>query len=119
MAGKTRLDGAGNLVRRIERLRGKYANQPKVRVGYSADYAVYVHENMEAHHPVGQAKFLETATRRHRQEMGAMVRRDMRRGGKSLRDACLDAGRFLQARSQELCPVDTGHLRASAFTVVE
>lgn len=27
----------------------------------TADYALYVHENMEAHHKTGQAKFLETA----------------------------------------------------------
>lgn len=28
--------------------------------GPSAPYAVYVHENLEAHHPVGQAKFIES-----------------------------------------------------------
>lgn len=28
--------------------------------GPSAGYAVYVHENLEAFHPVGQAKFLES-----------------------------------------------------------
>jgi hypothetical protein len=28
--------------------------------GPSAPYAVYVHEDLEAHHPVGQAKFLES-----------------------------------------------------------
>lgn len=32
--------------------------------GPSADYAVYVHENLEAHHPVGEAKFLEDAVAR-------------------------------------------------------
>lgn len=26
----------------------------------SESYAIYVHENLEAHHPVGQAKYLET-----------------------------------------------------------
>lgn len=30
-------------------------------VGFGADYAVYVHERTEIRHPVGQAKFLETA----------------------------------------------------------
>jgi len=29
--------------------------------GPAAPYAVYVHENLTAHHPVGQAKFLERA----------------------------------------------------------
>lgn len=30
-------------------------------VGFSTKYAVHVHENLEAHHPVGEAKFLERA----------------------------------------------------------
>jgi len=29
--------------------------------GPAAPYAIYVHENLMAHHPVGQAKFLESA----------------------------------------------------------
>lgn len=28
--------------------------------GPAAPYAVYVHENLSAHHPIGQAKFLES-----------------------------------------------------------
>jgi len=32
-----------------------------VTLGFHTDYAVYVHENLQAHHPVGQAKFLESA----------------------------------------------------------
>lgn len=32
-----------------------------VAVGFNAAYAVFVHENLEAYHPVGQAKFLESA----------------------------------------------------------
>lgn len=31
--------------------------------GTDVGYAVYVHENLEAHHPVGQAKFLEQPVR--------------------------------------------------------
>jgi hypothetical protein len=34
-------------------------NNPSVIVGYTEEYAIFVHENLEAHHPVGQAKFLE------------------------------------------------------------
>jgi len=30
-------------------------------LGFHTDYAVYVHENLDANHPVGQAKFLERA----------------------------------------------------------
>jgi hypothetical protein len=37
------------------------AGNPVARIGCTAEYAIYVHENLEAHHPTGQAKFLETA----------------------------------------------------------
>ena len=30
-------------------------------IRFDTDYAVYVHERLDLHHPVGQAKFLETA----------------------------------------------------------
>jgi hypothetical protein len=30
-----------------------------VTLGFGTDYAVYVHENLTARHPVGEAKFLE------------------------------------------------------------
>ena len=32
------------------------------QVRYNEDYALYVHEDLEASHPSGQAKFLQTAT---------------------------------------------------------
>ena len=38
-----------------------YRNRPSVEVGFKTEYALYVHENLESHHPVGQAKFLETS----------------------------------------------------------
>lgn len=34
-----------------------------VVVGFEEEYAIYVHENLEAHHDVGQAKFLEQPLR--------------------------------------------------------
>lgn len=34
-------------------------SNPSVIVGFEEEYAIFVHENLEAHHPVGQAKFLE------------------------------------------------------------
>lgn len=37
-----------------------------VTIGFSAAYAIYVHENLEAHHDTGQAKFLESALRDNR-----------------------------------------------------
>lgn len=40
----------------------------KVEVGYTAEYAPAVHENLEARHPIGEAKFLERAARDKEQE---------------------------------------------------
>ena len=39
----------------------------------SVGYAVYVHENMEAHHPVGQAKFLESALKARTSGMAGRI----------------------------------------------
>lgn len=49
--------------------------------GPAAPYAVFVHENLDAHHKVGQAKFLESTLRESAPYMGERVaaRIDLRR----------------------------------------
>lgn len=89
-----------------------------VLVGYTQAYGIYVHENLEANHPVGQAKFLEEPARELADEMGAIVSKAMERGA-TLAQALLLAGLFLQRASQKLVPVDTGALKGSAFTRLE
>lgn len=42
--------------------------------GAAAPYAVYVHENLTAHHPVGEAKFLERAALEHGPEIVRALR---------------------------------------------
>ena len=88
-----------------------------VLVGYSQSYAIYVHENLEAVHPVGQAKFLEQPAREHAKEISETIQRGLKRG-LSTEQSLLLGGLQLQAFSQRLCPVATGALRASAFTEV-
>ena len=45
-------------------------------VGYSADYAIYVHENLEAHHkPPTQAKFLSDVYRRFRGDITRTIKK--------------------------------------------
>lgn len=87
-------------------------------VGYTASYAIFVHENLEAFHTVGQAKFLEQPAITLRPELRSIIT-DAIGSGQSMNDALLLAGLRLQAESQLLCPVDTGALRASAFTRLE
>lgn len=41
-------------------------------------YAIYVHENLEAHHPVGCAKFLELPFNQATEGMGARIANTMR-----------------------------------------
>lgn len=98
----------------------RYGADPVSRyvVGYKQEYAVFVHENLEAHHPVGQAKFLEQPARTMAKELAALIR-GLLKAGKALRVALLTAGLKLQAASQKLCPVDTGALKNSAFTKLE
>jgi hypothetical protein len=45
-----------------------------VRVGYTAQYAIFVHENLDSHHEVGQAKFLEAPAREKTSQLIAIIR---------------------------------------------
>jgi hypothetical protein len=93
-----------------------------VIVGYTANYALFVHENLEANHKAGkQAKFLETPARvmNSSGQLAMIIRRamkNMRGSGPSLQDALLLAGLAIQRASQQIVPIDTGNLRGSAFT---
>lgn len=94
------------------------SSKQDVAVGYTANYAVYVHENLEAHHPVGQAKFLEEPFRTMRDQLVASIVKAVNEG-MPLQTAMLLAGLKLQRASQLLVPVDTGNLKGSAFTRLE
>ena len=85
---------------------------PRAAVIYDAPYAVSVHENVNAFHPAGQAKFLETPARERRADMAQKVE-DGLKAGKTLEQANLDAARLLLEASLPLVPVQTGRLKAS------
>lgn len=53
-------------------------NKLSVELGYNKDYAVYVHENLEALHPHGEAKFLESVLT---ESAGSMAQRIATRVG--------------------------------------
>lgn len=101
---------------------------PSVQVGYTQKYGLYVHENLTARHPVGQAKFLETPARTMKKELTNQVLKMVQRlispsykisREVALRKALIVAGLRLQRASQLLVPVDTSALKASAYTAVE
>ncbi len=97
------------------RLKSRKKNNGSVIVGYTANYAVYVHENKEAHHPNGQAKFLEQPFREKADEIAKIAQKTAEATG-SIVDGLVVGGLFLQRESQKLVPVDTGNLKGSAFT---
>lgn len=141
MADLGKIKGLDSLV---AKLRAKAAKEKKdgdvaVVVGYTQNYAVYVHEDLTKAHGAAfnvkhaaeiasgeehtrgadqQAKFLERPARENRQEYAAIVE-DALKKGKTLAQALLLAGLKLQRDSQQLVPIDTGLLRASAFTRLE
>ena len=47
-------------------------------VGFNASYAAAVHENLTAHHDIGQAKYLETTVRIKGPELPAHVAADVK-----------------------------------------
>lgn len=89
-----------------------------VNVGYKAPYAVFVHEDIEAKHPLGgQAKYLEQPSRQYAREMSAIVERSVK-AKNGLGEGLKRAGDFLLAKSQPLVPVETGELKASGYVEV-
>lgn len=111
--------------------RSKKEHDVSVIVGYTAKYALFVHEKIEMvlqgqprpggrgffWDPQGraQAKFLEAPARALAPMFANMIT-DMCRGGMSLVRALLIVGLRLQRESQQMAPVLTGNLKASAFT---
>jgi hypothetical protein len=94
-------------------------NGISVVVGYTAAYAVYVHENLEAKHKEGkQAKFLEQPARELTQEFREIIFKTLSSGG-TVAEALLMCGLRLQRESQKIVPIDTGALKNSAFTRLE
>lgn len=116
MKGKLRLSGVGRL-RKVFADKRRKATDVSVDVGYTANYAFFVHEMVNAvfKAPGTQAKFLEQPARELQSKLGKIIETEMSKG-RSLEQALLIAGLFLQAASQKICPIDTGNLKASAFT---
>jgi hypothetical protein len=106
------------LEKRLGAAQSKAGAGNSVIVGYTASYALPVHENLAAFHHVGQAKFLEDPARSMTEEMGGIVT-DAVLHGKTILQGLYLAGLQLQRESQLLCPVDTGNLKNSAFTRIE
>ena len=119
MKSKIKLTGVGRLKKTFDTARKK-AESSSVIVGYTANYAIYVHEMVGANfkRPGSQAKFLEQPAREMKGDLVKQIERDLA-NGMDMSDALKEAGLKLQRASMEICPVDEGNLRESAFTRIE
>jgi predicted cobalt transporter CbtA len=119
----------------LQRMAAKTRKDTKasVLVGYTASYALFVHENVEMKlygqkrrkpskgfywGPAGQAKFLEQPARMLQPELSKIVATALQKGS-TMAQALVLAGLRLQRESQKLVPIDTGNLKNSAFTRLE
>lgn len=95
----------------------KAEHDKSVIVGYTAQYALYVHENLQSAHPVGQAKFLEQPARElsNSGRLQDIIEKAYKNGA-SLQDSLVLGALRIQRDSQQLVPIDTGNLKGSAFT---
>ncbi len=103
---------------KFKKLEKKYGAdlQPAVMVGYVANYALFVHENLESKHKPGKiAKFLEKPARENRKRYARIMAAALKLG-EPAKGAVLLGGVALQRDSMKLVPVDTGNLKAGAFT---
>ena len=111
---------------------GRKGKNATVIVGYTANYAVYVHEAVgmklkgvkrsppgkgKYWDPQGraQAKFLEEPARTMKDEIAKDIGKAYNNGA-SFEDSLYLGGLRLQRESQLRVPVDTGNLKNSAFT---
>lgn len=87
-------------------------------VGYTQNYAIFVHERLDVFHPVGQAKYLEEPFRGLAPKMTEKIAKYFSKG-MNLSQAVTVVLLEVQRESQLLVPIDTGALRASAFVKME
>jgi hypothetical protein len=119
MVKRVEVQGAPRLMARFAaKARDPKRRDVRASVGYTAPYAIYVHERLDVYHPNGQAKFLTTAARRVQRKMSKLVV-DLMRKGLPLRSAVLQSAILLLDESRRLVPVDTGRLWKSGYAKTE
>jgi hypothetical protein len=130
------IDGLTKVIAKLKLASLQYGTtKVSVVVGYTAAHALPVHENRAMvlkgqprrapskglyWDPLGKARpgFLLDVSREQHREIARVVEQALKQG-LPLDKALLLGGLLLQRESQEAVPVDTGTLKASAFTRIE
>jgi hypothetical protein len=124
MADMSKMEGVQKLIKLLQDRAKRLTiagNKPKhsVIVGYTADYAIYVHENKKAYHkPPTSAKFLEIPFREMQPKVSILVKEGLKHG-MDIPTILLTLGNQLLRASLILCPIETGALRGSGFCKAE
>lgn len=111
------IDGVDKVIVSIEKMSIKGKKKLTLNIGYEADYAIYVHENLNARHINGRAKFLEKPARMLSKKISDMVKDTLQRK-RGLEEGLMKSGNMLLDASKKEVPVDTGNLRDSGFVKV-
>jgi hypothetical protein len=116
--GKGGLAGDGPISVRLPAVALGVPGSSAVEVGYSAPYAVYVHENTQCRHPNGgNDHFLTGPVAQMVGELAVEAQAAISEGA-SRRDVLLEAGDALLEASRQQVPVDTGFLRDSGYVQI-
>ena len=108
------VDGLGGLQEDLRVQVRAFGVNTAVEVSFGTNYGVFVHEDLEAHHDTGEAKFLEKGAVQSEQQVAEYVERMIQSTNFGL--ALYGGGLIIQRTAMALTPVDTGALRASART---
>lgn len=134
-----KIEGVDRLIKKLKWYFTQKQVEPgkSVVTGFTANYALHVHENLEMRgaglprrngrglywDPQGIAgpKFLEGPARElsNSGELSRILTSVVVKDGKSVMQGLLVCGLRIQREAQQRVPVDTGNLKASAFTRIE
>ena len=115
-----KIKGVKGVLATLKKLEGdaQEASKAGATVGYTQSYALFVHEGVDMNFNNGkQAKYLETPARNLKKELARIITAGYAKS-KDLNKSLFVAGLRLQRESMKIVPIDTGALRASAFTAL-
>lgn len=114
------IQGVSKLIGQLNTMaaQSKKRDDGDVLVGYSQNYALHVHER-DVYHETGTWKYLEKAYKEVYPSILHTIKEVYKKTG-SVQKGLLISGLRIQRVSQDkYCPVDTGALKASAWTATE
>lgn len=108
--------GLEDLNNELSEMELKLGENKVVEVSFGTNYGLYVHEDMEASHVNGEAKYLTKAADLEESAVIENFKKLIKIADLGL--TLFSCGAMIQRRAQKLVPVDTGNLKGTAMTEV-